>query len=54
MEFTYRKKNGDSGISLTSGEIIELDDKHYMLAVSLDITDQKRTEESRKSNSPET
>jgi PAS domain S-box-containing protein len=51
LEFTYRKKNGDSGIALTSGEIIELDDKQYMLAVSLDITDRKRTEESLKSNS---
>lgn len=50
VEFTYRKKNGDSGIALASGEIIELDDKQYMLAVSVDITDRKRTEESLKSN----
>ena len=50
VEFTYRKKNGDSGIGLASGETIELDDKQYMLAVSLDITDRKRTEELLKSN----
>ncbi|MGD0660120.1 MAG: PAS domain S-box protein [Syntrophorhabdales bacterium] len=50
VEFTYRKKNGDSGIALASGEIVELDDKRYMLSVSLDITDRKRTEESLKSN----
>ena len=50
IEFTYRKKGGDTGVALTSGEIIELDDKQYMLAVSVDITDRKRTEESLKKN----
>jgi len=45
IELYFRQKSGQTGISLTSSELIDLGGERYMLSLLNDITDRKRAEE---------
>ncbi len=44
-ECRFRMKNGETGVWLFSGEIININSKKYMLSVTTDITERKKVEE---------
>jgi two-component system, cell cycle sensor histidine kinase and response regulator CckA len=44
-EFAFRKKSGETGTSLFSAGLIEVEGEHCMLAMINDITEQQRTRE---------
>ena len=45
FEFTFRRKNGDSGTGLNFSEFIELGGKPHLLSMTIDITDRKQAED---------
>ena len=49
FEFRFRKKSGEIGTGLLSGEWIELDGKRFAVSATIDITEQKKAEESARS-----
>ena len=49
FEHRVRKKTGEIGIHLTSAEVVELDGKPLVVSTSIDITQQKKTEEAMRS-----
>jgi PAS domain S-box-containing protein len=44
VEFQFRKKSGDIGTALISGELISTMNEDFMLSMTVDITDRKRVE----------
>jgi PAS domain S-box-containing protein len=44
FEFQFRRKNGDIGTGLISGECIELDGKRCVICATIDITERKAAE----------
>jgi PAS domain S-box-containing protein len=49
FEHGFRRKTGDCGFGLTSAELIELDGKSFILSATIDITEQKKIEETMRS-----
>ncbi len=49
FERHFRRKSGDIGIGLTSSELIQLDGKPFAISATIDITEQKKTEEAMRS-----
>ena len=44
LEFEFRKKSGELGFAMVCAEIIDLNGQRYILSVTHDITERKRTE----------
>ncbi len=45
LEMKFRRKSGEIGVALLSGEIIQIKGKPYLLTVTMDITDRKQAQE---------
>ncbi|MFH1134646.1 MAG: PAS domain S-box protein [Pseudomonadota bacterium] len=45
FEFQFRRKNGEKGTGLNFAEIIRLDERPYLLSMTVDISERKKAEE---------
>lgn len=46
-EFSFRRKNGERGTGINSSELIVINGEKHVLSISLDITENKKSEEER-------